>query len=252
MIETIDINCDMGESFGNYKLGNDEAIMPYISSCNIACGFHAGDPLVISRTMEHAIRTKVAIGAHPSYPDLQGFGRRSMQLSAPELEAFIIYQVSAILGMAKALGGKVSHVKPHGALYTDMASSEHISEIFVRSVIKTDPALSITGLAGSATESVAKEAGVEFRAEFFADRNYDNEGRLVSRKAENAVLESPQIIAQRVLNFLTSGKIKSVHEEMVTINARTICIHGDHAQSLAIAKAIHTTLDEAGIRISYT
>ncbi|MGB3465699.1 MAG: 5-oxoprolinase subunit PxpA, partial [Cyclobacteriaceae bacterium] len=209
-MKQIDINCDMGESFGRYAIGDDDQIMPYISSCNIACGFHAGDPLVIKNTVLKALSNHIGIGAHPSYPDLQGFGRRSMSLSGSELEAMIVYQVSALKGITETYGGALRHVKPHGALYNDMAENEDLSRIVVNAIGSIDPKLSIVGLAGSAMHRYCEANNIPFRGEFFADRNYTDSGLLVSRSEENAIIHDPDLIADRTLRYVKSGQLKSV------------------------------------------
>ena len=178
---SIDINCDMGESYGRYQLGNDEKMMSYISSCNIACGFHGGDPLVMERTLQQAIEHGVQIGAHPSYPDRSGFGRRKMDVDKQELKAIIKYQIAAIQGMAQSLNAKVSYVKPHGALYNRAASDPIEAATILKAIHEIDPELILMGLAGSLVEAMAHEKGQPFIAEAFADRRYDKNGQLVAR-----------------------------------------------------------------------
>lgn len=245
----IDINCDMGESYGRYPLGNDAAVMPFISSCNIACGFHGGDPLVIQRTIKGARSHGLAIGAHPSYPDLQGFGRRSMKIAREELAALISYQVSAIKGMVEQTGGRLHHVKPHGALYNDIARDESLSQMVIEVVGSIDEDIYLVGLAGSVTASIAESKQTRFIGEFFADRNYENNGQLVSRNKENAVLHEPSAIAARVLHFCETGEVISVEGKKLQLSADTICLHGDHQNAVASARAIHETLSQVQIAI---
>lgn len=247
----IDINCDMGESFGHYTIGNDLALMEYISSCNIACGYHAGDPVVMRETVRYAAKKQLGIGAHPSYPDLQGFGRRSMKIPTDELSAMINYQINALKGFAEMYGNKLHHIKPHGALYNDIAKSEELSKMMVDLVIKINSDIILVGLAGSVTEEVCSNYKIRFRGEFFADRNYDREGYLVSRTKENAVITDPEKIAKRVLHFIKNGEVLSIDNSLLKINASTICVHGDHGNSLATAKAIYDTLTRSGITIDH-
>ncbi|MEL7148268.1 MAG: 5-oxoprolinase subunit PxpA [Bacteroidota bacterium] len=244
---SIDINCDMGESYGRYQLGNDTAIMPYISSCNIACGFHAGDPLVISRTIEAALQHDLAIGAHPSYPDLQGFGRRSMQLTLEELTAIINYQVSALKGMVEQAGGTLRHIKPHGALYNDIAKDAELSKMMTEIMKNIGEGIQLVGLAGSVTADICKQHGIIFKGEFFADRNYESNGQLVSRREANAVLHDPKLLANRVVDFCKTGQVTSIQNSTIVLSADTICLHGDHPQAVENAQAIHQKLSDAHI-----
>ncbi|MEL6557696.1 MAG: 5-oxoprolinase subunit PxpA [Bacteroidota bacterium] len=247
----IDINCDMGESYGHYKIGHDLSLMDYISSCNIACGYHAGDPVVMQETVNQAAKKGLGIGAHPSYPDLQGFGRRSMKIPTEELSAMIRYQVYALKGFVEMAGSKLHHIKPHGALYNDIAKSEELSNMIADLVLNISPEITLVGLAGSVTEKVCSSQKIKFRGEFFADRNYDNEGYLVSRTKENAVISNPEQIAERTLRFAKTGEVRSIENTPLKLNATTICIHGDHHNSLATAKAIYKTLTLSGISINH-
>ncbi len=246
---TIDINCDMGESFGHYRIGNDAAIMPYISSCNVACGFHAGDPFVILNTLKKALDNKLAIGAHPSYPDLQGFGRRKMSIPLPELSAIITYQISAMKGMVESLGGQLSHVKPHGALYNDIAQSEILSNMVIETIQAINPSLHLVGSANSITETLCIQKGLPFIGEFFADRNYLNDGSLVPRSEPNASLETPELIAKRAKDFVLNGIVKSIDLQDLHLEAQTICLHGDNPNVLSIAQEIKKTFSDHNIDI---
>jgi len=246
---TVDINCDMGESFGNYQIGNDEAIMPYISSCNIACGYHGGDPLVILKTLQNANNHQLALGAHPSYPDLQGFGRRSMKVPTNELSAMLSYQICALTGMAAISRKKIAYVKPHGALYNDMAKSEELSSTVINTILQINPELRLIGMANTVTEELCQEKGLCFSGEFFCDRNYNNNGYLVARTQQDAILQNPDVIANRALNFVKTGKINSIQGNQLSIKAETLCIHGDHPNALRIAKAIKASLTASNIQI---
>lgn len=240
---TIDLNADIGESFGNYKLGLDNEIMDYISSANIACGFHAGDPLIIRKTVKMSIEKGVTIGAHPGYPDLQGFGRRSMKLSYDEIYAFTLYQVGAIKAIAESEGGKLSHVKPHGALYNDAANNEEISQAIVDAVYAIDPQLSLYGLSGSLMIDIAIQKGLKTKNEVFADRAYNDDGTLVSRNLPGAVLHNVDECAERVISMVKEGKIESINGNIINIKADTVCVHGDNPEALDFVKTLSMLLD---------
>lgn len=243
----IDINCDMGESYGHFKVGNDEQIFPYITSCNIACGFHGGDPLHIERTINNAVKHGVQIGAHPSYPDLAGFGRRKMQLSREELKAIIKYQVAALKGMAESLGGKLAYVKPHGALYNTAADDESEAITIIQAIREIDPQLALMGLAGSTTERVAMKEGIIFIAEAFADRKYESDGRLMSRSKAGSVISNPQEAADQVLSIVMKQRVISADGTSVPIRAQSICIHGDNPAAVDILQTLDLALREKGI-----
>ena len=246
---SIDINCDMGESYGRYQLGNDEKMMSYISSCNIACGFHGGDPLVINRTIEAALSHGVAIGAHPSYPDLQGFGRRSMKVPIEELKAILTYQISALKGMTQLQGGRLYHIKPHGALYNDIAKDHALSQMMIDIVNAFGEGIQLVGLANSVTAQLCQEQQIPFKGEFFADRQYENNGQLVSRSKADAVLKDPQAMAKRVLHYCQTGTVLSISGESMTLSAETICLHGDHDTAVENAQHIALVLKNAAITI---
>jgi len=246
-MKTIDINCDMGESFGNYRIGNDQAIFPYITSCNVACGFHGGDPLHMERTIKAAIENGVQIGAHPGFPDLAGFGRRKMELPAEELKAVVKYQLAAIKCMAESLGTSVGYVKPHGALYNMAAESEEISKTLINSVQEIDGGLVIMGLAGSLFQDICHADNMPFVAEAFADRSYESNGRLRSRSLEGAVLTNSEIAAQQVLDIVLNQQVVAYDGSTVRVQAQSICIHGDNPEAVEMLKAIDAKLMEAGI-----
>ena len=235
----IDINCDMGESYGNFKVGNDEAIFPYITSCNIACGFHGGDPCHIEQTIKQAIQHKVRIGAHPSYPDLQGFGRRKMQLKTDELKAVIKYQVAVIQALTESLGGKLNYVKPHGALYNTMADDEKEATIVMQAIQEFNPNLALMGLAGSVMEEIAQRENIEFIAEAFADRRYNNQGKLVGRNQANSVISSPEEAKKQVHSIINKQEVESMEGDLIHISAQSICVHGDNPAVIEILKVLH-------------
>ncbi len=244
---TIDINCDMGESFGNFRLGNDEKVFPYISSCNIACGFHAGDPLHMERTIDLALEHDVQMGAHPSYPDLNGFGRRKMHLAPDELRTLVKYQVSALKGMVESRGGKLSYVKPHGALYNSIAHDPQEALSVIQALREIGDELMLMGLAGSPIEKLAKQQGIPFVPEAFADRYYESNGRLRARSLEKSVISDPQEAAQQVLGIVQDKQLQSWDGNKVPIQARSICIHGDNPKAVDLLKAIDAMLTQHGI-----
>ncbi len=243
----IDINCDMGESYGRYQIGNDGALMPYISSSNIACGFHGGDPLHIEQTIQLAVAHGVRIGAHPGYPDLAGFGRRRMDIPANELRAIVKYQVAALQSLTKACGGRLLYVKPHGALYNAAASSEMVTDAIMQAVQEIDPALYLMGLAGSLVEEMAAERGIPFIAEAFADRRYEANGQLMSRSKEGAVLHEPAEVVKQVLKLILEQEVLAADGTSVKVQAQSICIHGDNPSAVAILQALDKAFQEHGI-----
>lgn len=248
MTLNIDINCDMGESYGNFKVGQDEAIFPWITSSNIACGFHGGDPLHIESTIRQAIAHGVQVGAHPGFPDLQGFGRRKMQIKPNELKAIVKYQIAALKGLTESLGSKLIYVKPHGALYNQAADNEAEAKAIVEAVKEIDEELILMGLAGSLMENMALSQKRPFVAEAFADRRYTDIGRLRSRALENAVIHDPQEAAQQVISIVKNQCVYSYSGQEIPLKAQTICIHGDNHIALDILKAIDTALTENGIQ----
>jgi UPF0271 protein len=248
-MRTIDLNCDLGEGFGNYIAGPDVSLLKHISSCSIACGYHAGDPLIIQSTIKEALKRNISIGAHPSYPDRQGFGRRSMRLNAKEHFAFVLYQVSAIKGMVESQGGQLKHVKPHGALYNDAALDENITRNIYEAISSIDEGLCVYGLSNTAHEHVANELGISFISEAFADRKYHSDGTLVARFNSAAILENTEEVIQQVMSLIHHQEVVSVEGQKVNIPAKTICFHGDHPQTLPILKEVHKTLLETNIEI---
>ncbi|MDW3652221.1 MAG: 5-oxoprolinase subunit PxpA [Bacteroidia bacterium] len=246
-MKQIDINCDMGESFGNFRVGNDEAVFPYITSANIACGFHGGDPVHMEKTILNALKYGVKIGAHPGYPDLAGFGRRTMDLKAEELTAIIKYQVSAIKGMAESLGGKLSYVKPHGALYNKASNSEQETRAIIKGIRAIDPELIFMGLAGSIMEEIAKSEGIPFAAEAFADRRYEPTGRLMSRTKEGSVLGDAEVASDQVLSIARDHRLTASNGAVLEVHAQSVCIHGDNPAAVDILKSIDRKLQANGI-----
>ncbi|HID64797.1 MAG TPA: LamB/YcsF family protein [Anaerolineae bacterium] len=245
----IDLNCDMGESFGRYTIGNDEAIMPYITSANIACGLHAGDPLVMECTVRLAQEHGVGIGAHPGFPDRQGFGRRVMQLAPEEAEAFVLYQIGALAAFAKAAGAELVHVKPHGALYNLAARDRPLAEAIARAVARFSRQLILVGLANSLLVEAGLESGLPVAREAFADRAYEADGSLRSRRLPGAVLEDPAQAAEQAVRIARDGLVVAYTGEEVPVQAETVCLHGDTPTAVEIAKTIRRELQAAGIKV---
>lgn len=250
MNKTIDLNCDMGESFGAWRMGNDAQLMDYVSSINVACGFHAGDATTIRQTIQTALNKGVAIGAHPSFPDLQGFGRRTMSLSAQEVFDIVLYQVSALKGICEAFGAKLNHVKPHGALYNLAAKEGKIAQAIAEAVKKIDANLIFYGLSGSYLISEATKIGLKTVSEVFADRTYQNDGNLTPRSEPNSLIKTNEEAISQVLQMIHSQTVRATNGENVEITAETICLHGDGANALEFAKLISQRLSEEKINIS--
>lgn len=238
-MNSIDINCDLGESFGLFIMGNDDAIFPYISSCNIACGFHGGDPLHIENTIKKALHHKVQIGAHPSYPDLAGFGRRKILLSSEELKAVVKYQIAALQGMVKSLGGELKYVKAHGALYNTIAHDKNEAEIFLSAVNEINPNLAIMGLAESPFQEFTRDFGFKFIKESFLDRRYQDDGQLMSRKEKGSVLDSVEASLKQFKSITEKGEVETASGKKITLEVDSLCIHGDNLLAEEILKAIH-------------
>lgn len=245
----IDLNSDLGESYGSWSMGNDAQILPIVSSANIACGFHAGDPLGIFNTLKQAAQLQVTVGAHVSYPDLVGFGRRNMQLSYDELMTDVMYQIAALQGLAKAAGTEVKYVKPHGALYNTIATDLEQARAVIDAIKKMDSDLTLVALAGSSLIKYAQQQGLQVVAEAFADRAYNADGSLVSRRLPGAVLHDANFVAQRVVNMLKEGGVVSIDGQFTPIDAQSICLHGDTEGALAMAAAIREALIQEGIEI---
>ena len=246
----VDLNSDLGESFGRYILGMDEKIIPLISSANIACGFHASDPVVM---MESVSRTKAAgirIGAHPGFPDLMGFGRRNMAVSPAEAKAYTLYQISALGGMCQAQGMKLQHVKPHGALYNMAAKDYDLSLAICEAIKEYDPELIVMGLSGSETIRAAKDCGLKTASEVFADRGYEEDGSLVNRRKEGAFIRDEEEAIARVIRMVKEGKVTAVTGKDIEIQADSVCVHGDGEKALLFVEKIRSALKAEGIEIA--
>lgn len=245
----IDVNADLGESFGSHKMGNDSEIIKYISSANIACGFHGGDPFVIEQTIKLALENNVAIGAHPSYPDLVGFGRRSMKVSNEELYSMILYQVGALKAMTETLGGKLHHVKPHGAMYNDLANSFQKAKVVAEAIYKIDPELIFVGLANSEIQRAAREVGLKSGCEVFADRAYNDDGSLVSRFKYGAVFHDGDTCLKQVKQILTEKSVTTINGNAIEMCVDTINIDGNNLEALDFVKTFHDYLVQKDIKI---
>lgn len=244
---TIDINCDMGESYGAYTIGNDAQVMQYITSCNIACGFHGGDPYQIEKTIDLALEKGVNIGAHPSYPDLGGFGRRFMAIPRHELSSIIKYQVCAIKALVESKGGQLSHVKPHGALYNRMAIDSAESDIVLSAVAAIDVGLPVMLMASSEACSVAIHKGAPFVSEAFIDRRYESVMQLASRSNPNSVIQDPVLAYQQLKNMIIHNQIECIDGSKVSITADSYCIHGDNPAALSILEYVHERISKEGL-----
>jgi UPF0271 protein len=249
MKKQIDLNSDLGESFGQWQMGNDEAILPVVSSANVACGFHAGSPEGILKTLKAAKENGVAVGAHVGYPDLVGFGRRNMDISSSELTADVIYQIGALKGLAAAAGTDVLYVKPHGALYNTIAHDKRQATAVIDAIKAIDSKLILVALAGSPLIGWAQESGLNVVAEAFADRAYNSDGTLVSRKQAGSVLHDPKIVAERMLQLVQEGGVVSIDGQFTPIDAGSICVHGDSPGALEMAQQVRLILEKQGIEI---
>ncbi len=246
---TIDLNCDMGETPGKQPGSPDEALLNYVSSANIACGFHAGDPERMQLTIQAALKKGVAIGAHPGLPDLAGFGRQETAISPTEAYQLTIYQIGALHGFAKAAGGRLHHVKPHGALYNMAARDMAIAKALVAAISDFDPTLILYALAGSAMVEAARAKGIRVAAEGFIDRTYQDNGLLTPRKETNALITNIEESIRQSLNIILDQQVTTVTNQVIRLQADTLCIHGDSPQALEFAKAVHEAVTLAGITI---
>ena len=246
----MDLNSDLGEGYGAWRMGDDAAMLGIVSSANVACGFHAGDPLTILSTLREAARRGVAVGAHVSYPDRVGFGRRKMDVTPAELEADVVYQIGALQGLAAAAGTRVTYVKPHGALYNTIAEDAAQGDAVIAGIRAVDPALILMGLAGASILGRARAAGLTVAAEAFADRGYTATGALVSRREPGAVLHDPEQVAERMLRLATEGAIEAADGSLLRLDAQSICVHGDNPAAVAMAARIRDRLVAAGVAIA--
>jgi UPF0271 protein len=251
-MKTIDINCDMGESFGNYRLGRDEDIIHHITSANIACAWHAGDPGTMDRTVALALKNNVAAGAHPGYPDLMGFGRRRLDCTPQEIRQYVAYQVGALQAFCKAHNTRLRHVKPHGALYHRAVADEAAARAIAKAVMDVDPGLCYVALAGEKGRTMARvgrEMGLAVKYEAFPDRAYTPGGVLLSRQSPGAVIKEPAEVAERALEMVLEGRVKTVDGSSTALKVDTLCVHGDTPGAVELAKAINIAMQAAGVSL---
>ncbi|MGG5284809.1 LamB/YcsF family protein [Pseudomonas viridiflava] len=248
-MRAIDLNSDLGESFGAWSMGDDAAILEVVSSANVACGFHAGDPAGILHTLQAAAARDVAVGAHVAYPDLVGFGRRNMDVPAEQLTADVIYQIGALQGLARSAGTTVTYVKPHGALYNTIAGDPVQAAAVIQAILRIDPQLKLVCLANSKLLGWARDAGLSCVSEAFADRAYTAQGTLVSRSHPGAVLHDVELITERMLRLVRDGVIEAEDGSLIELEADSICVHGDSPGAVNIAHALKQRLLEAGVNI---
>lgn len=249
----IDLNSDVGESFGNYRLGMDEAVIPLISSANIACGYHAGDPGVMRKTIRLAKQSGTGVGAHPGLPDLMGFGRRSMDVTLEDITDYVVYQVGALQAFAAAEGIKLQHVKPHGALYNMAVARPEIWSAVAEAIAAIDRDLILFVLGGtdrSELEAVGRRHGIRIAFEFFADRAYNPDGTLVSRRLPGAVIKDHDAAARQVLKMVTEGQVTTVTGDAIALSGDTVCVHGDNPEALSLVRTIREALERAGVAIA--
>ena len=245
----MDLNSDLGEGYGRWALGDDAALLEVVTSANVACGFHAGDPATIDRTVRTAVERGVAVGAQVSYPDLVGFGRREIDVPPDQLTADVLYQLGALEAFAKAAGSRVRYVKPHGALYNRIARDPVQAAAVVEAIRRYDPALPLLTLPGSVAMEAAGEAGIPSVGEGFADRAYTAEGRLVSRREPGAVLHDPEQVAARAVVMATEHRVEAAGGEQVAVEVRSLCVHGDTPGAVDLARAVRTALEHAGVTL---
>lgn len=246
---SIDFNSDLGESFGAYKMGMDEDIIPLISSANVACGFHAGDPTVMAKTVALCKKSGTEVGAHPGFYDIMGFGRRNMSVAPQDVKNMIIYQVGAIDAFCKAAGLKLGHVKPHGALYNMAAKDEKLATAICEGVYEYDSSLILLGLANSQMLKCAEKVGLRFASEVFADRAYEDDGSLVARTKPGAMIDDENEAVRRVIGMIKHGVVKTISGKELSLRPDSVCVHGDSQKALLFAKKIRSALENEGIVI---
>ena len=249
-MKRIDLNCDLGESFGAWRMGDDAALLALVSSANIACGFHAGDPSIMRDTVAQALAHGVALGAHVSLPDLQGFGRREMCVTPAEAHALTLYQIGALHAFARAAGTRLAHVKPHGALYNMAARDRLLADAIAHAVRAFDPRLRLFGLAGSALLDAGRALGLPLAAEAFADRRYRADGSLQPRREAGAVIEDVAAATAQALGMVNDGEVPTVDGGRVQLQADTLCLHGDGVHAVLFAGTLRRALESAGVRIA--
>lgn len=248
-MKRVDLNCDLGESFGAYTLGMDAAVIPHISSANVACGFHASDPLVMANTVALAKEYGVAVGAHPGYPDLVGFGRRNLNVTPSEAKAMVQYQIGALQAFCTEHGVRMQHVKPHGAMYNMAAKDRRLADAICQGIRAVDPELILLGLSGSCLLEAGREAGLRCASEVFADRAYEDDGSLTPRGQVGAVITDEEEAIARVLQMVLQGTVQSRSGRTIAIEADSICLHGDGEKAVAFAQKIRKALSASGVKV---
>lgn len=247
--KVIDLNCDMGESYGRWTLGADAAIMPFITSANIACGYHGGDPHVMRKTVALALQHEVAIGAHPGLPDLMGFGRRLMDVSPQEVKDYICYQTGALREFVRVAGGELQHVKPHGILYNMCEKDEALAQAVGEAAVESGKGLILMTLASGRYDATCRKMGCRVASEGFADRAYSSDGTLVSRKVAGSLITDPQAAAAQAVRMAVDGKVRTVNGVEIDISVQTICCHGDTPGAEKIVRAVREALEKAGVQV---
>ena len=250
MTRRVDLNADLGEGFGPWRLGDDAALLDIVTSANVACGFHAGDPCMMAHTMRVAVAKGVGIGAHPGFADLQGFGRREMQMSDAELRSLVQYQIGAAQALARAAGGRVGHMKLHGALSNMAAKDEDMARCCYEAALDVDPDLVLVVQAETALHSAVRALGCAYAAEVFADRGYAEDGTLLPRSEPGAVLHDPYLVAARVVGMLREGAIVTTQGTRIPTDIDTVCLHGDTAGAVELAREVRAALQASGVQVS--
>ncbi len=246
----VDLNSDLGESFGQYTLGMDDKIIPLISSANVACGYHASDPVVMEKTVAMAKEAGIQVGAHPGFPDLMGFGRRNMNVTPKEAKAYVVYQLGALDGFCRAKGIRIRHVKPHGALYNMAAKDYHLSKAICEGIREYDPKLIVLALSGGQLAKAAMDLGLSTALEVFADRGYEEDGTLVDRRKEGAMITDEDQAISRVVRMVKEKKVTAVTGKDIPIQADSVCVHGDGAKALAFVAKIRQAFEKEGIQLT--
>ena len=246
---TIDMNCDLAESYGVYRIGMDEEILPYITSANLACGFHASDPVVMSKSVEACKRNSVAVGAHPGFPDLQGFGRRNMIIPPKEVKAMVMYQIGALDAFCRANGITMQHVKPHGALYNMAGKDYKLARAVCEAIADVNPRLILMAQAGSQMQKAAEEMHLKMAREIFADRAYEEDGSLVARNKPGAMITDENEAIERVITMVRQGKVAAITGKEIPIQADSVCVHGDGEKALLFVKKLREAFLTEGIQV---
>ena len=252
-MKKIDLNCDMGESFGAYKLGMDGKVIQFITSANIACGWHAGDPLVMDATVKMAVEHGVGVGAHPGYPDLLGFGRRNFDCTVEEVRNYLIFQIGALQAFCKVHGTQLQHVKPHGALYLTAVGDEGVARAVAEAIVSVDSGLMFVALAGAKGQlmtRIGEDVGLKVVYEAFPDRAYTPEGTLVSRRLPGAVIKDPQEVSERALRMAKEGNVIAIDGTSIPLKVQTLCVHGDTPTAVDLVKNIRETLEAEGVTLA--